>query len=325
VKPLRPWAAPLAALALAAGNVNAPAGPASIVHLRLPPESDERQPIAVPTEPENTVELDFPWPVDDWAGRGFTPDADKFAGDFVIEATRGKSRIFVTPVAPDAHRVLHVVLAPPGLPSRSVPLELLPAPAGLAWRKLVLEDGSAESRQGPAVTLTARPPRSALRESSPESEIGLIRTMRLFLDTGKGGARSVAEANPSLQYAEGAGEPRSFGDFSISLRFALRDGRTGALGLCAEVSNHTRRRLEFDPQSWVVRAGNDVFEIGTADFSGELEPGAVGYAFLVLARGPDGLATRLLPGDDLRLSVLPVASLNPRPVSRIAIPELGPP
>ena len=67
--------------------------------IALPAEADERRPLAFPTEPGNTVEVDFPWPLEDWAGRGFTPDPERFAGDFVIEAARGKPRIFVTPVA----------------------------------------------------------------------------------------------------------------------------------------------------------------------------------------------------------------------------------
>ncbi len=211
----------------------APAGTPSIVHLRLPSESDERQAIAVPTEPANSVEIDFPWPLEDWAGRGFTPDPDKFAGDFVVEAHRGSPRLFVTPVAADAHRVLDVVLAPPGGASRGVTLEFLPAPAGLAWRKLILENAPAGTDRSPAVTLSRTRPATRLRASCADSELGLIRTMRLMLDAGADGARAVAEANPALELSEFPEEPRSFGDFSITNRFAVRDATTGALGLCA--------------------------------------------------------------------------------------------
>jgi len=312
-------------LPLAAGLLAAqPAPPASIVRLRLPAEADERQPVAVPAEPENTVEVDFPWPLRDWAGRGFTPDADKFAGDFVIEASRGEPRIFVTPVAADAHRVLHVVLAPPDGPTRSVPIEFLPAPAGLAWRKVILEDGTAAAERGPAVALSPGPPPQRLREPSPESEIGLIRTMRLMLNTTADGARDIAAANPALELASFSGPPRSFGDFTVVTRFAVRDATTGALGICASVANQTARRLLFDPESWVVRVGDRVYPARTVDFPNELEPGAVRAAFLVLARGPDGASTGLLADNDFGLSVILSGSVNPRPVVHMALEGFDP-
>jgi hypothetical protein len=310
--------------ARAEGPAAGTAPPPSIVRIALPAEADERRPVALPTEPGNTVEIDFPWPLEDWAGRGFTPDPEGFAGDFVIEATRGTPRIFVTPVASDAHRVLHVVLEQPGGATRGVPIEFIPAPAGLAWRKVVFGPGAAASDPRPAVLLSARPPGTNLREPGPDSELGLIRTMRLMLNTTSDGARDIAEANPALALASLDGQPRSFGDFTILPRFAVRDSTTGALGLCASVANQTARRLLFDPASWVVRAGDRVYPIRTADFSNELGPDETGTAFLVLARGPDGEVPRLLPGNDFEISVILKASVNPRPVTRMPIEGFGP-
>ena len=305
-------------------GAEAPPPPATIVRVILAAESEERQPIAVPTEPENTVEIDFPWPLEDWAGRGFTPDAEKFAGDFVIEATRGSPRIFLTPVAGEAHRVLHAVLAPPGAPTRSVTLEFLPAPAGLAWRKVVLESGVPATSQEPPVSLEEQPPRPRLREASPESEIGLIRTLRLMLNTTEEGARAVATSNPALELATFAGTPRSFGDFTVRTRFAVRDATTGSLGISASVTNQTARRLLFDPESWVARVGDRVYPIRTVDFPNEVEPGATVPAFLVLARGPDGESTGLLPGNNFELSVILRGSVNTRPVMRMPLEGFDP-
>jgi len=306
------------------GGAPEPKPPPSIVRIALPSESDERQPLVLPTEPENTIEVDFPWPLEDWAGRGFTPDAERFAGDFVIEAARGRARIFVTPVAAGAHRVLHVVLAEPGGATRGVPIEFIPAPAGLAWRKVVLGAPRAAGAPRPSVSLSTLPPRTRLREPSPESEIGLLRTLRLMLNTTAEGAGDIAAANPSLALAVLGGVPRSFGDFTIACRFALRDSTTGTLGLCASVANQTPRRLLFDPGSWVVRAGDRVYPVRTVDFGGELEPWATGAVFLVLAIGPDGAPTRLLPDNDFRVSVLLAGSANPRPVERMPLDGFEP-
>ncbi len=323
---MSPRPALLAAAALACARLaRADAEPPpSIVRLALPAEAEERRPVAVPTGPDNTVEVDFPWPLEDWAGRGFTPDAEKYAGDFVIEAARGATRLFVTPVAAAAHRVLHVVLAEPGKPFRSVPIEFMPAPAGLAWSKVVFEGGAPPAAPVPSVTLDARPPRARLRDPSPESEVALIRTMRLLLNASRDGAAGIAAANPALELRRLDGEPRSFGDFTLAQRFALRDATTGTLGLCASVANQTARRLLFEPGSWVVRAGDRVYPVGTVDFAGELEPGATAAVFLVLARGPDGAPTRLLPDNAFAISVVLGGSVNPRPVMRMPLEGFGP-
>ncbi|HMD60470.1 MAG TPA: hypothetical protein VKG78_03515 [Opitutaceae bacterium] len=273
----------------------------------------------MPTEPGNTVEIDFPWPLEDWAGRGFTPDPEKFAGDFVIEATRGSPRIFVTPVAAEAHRVLHAVLAQPGGLARGIPIEFIPAPAGLAWRKIVLGATMPAGEPRPAVFLSAGPPRTNLRDPSPESEIGLLRTLRMMLNTTEAGARDAAAANPSLSLASFDRPPRSFGDFTIRIRFALRDSTTDTLGVCASVENQTSRRLLFDPGSWVLRAGDRVYPVRTVDFANELEPWSSATAFLVLARGPGGEATRLLPDNEFQVSVVATGSVNPRPVVRVPL------
>jgi hypothetical protein len=278
----------------------------------------------VPTEPENTVELEFPWPLEDWAGRGFTPDPEKYAGDFVIEATRGTPHIFVTPVAAGARRVLHVVLAGPAGAARSLPVEFIPAPAGLAWCKAVFLASKAAEPPAPAVRLAARAPRTGLREPGPQTELSLMRTLRLMLNATAEGAAAIATANPALELKELDGTPRSFGDFTITSRFAVRDSTTDTLGICASVANQTARRLLFDPGSWVVRVGERAYPVRTADVPGELEPASSAAALLVLARGPDGTPTRLLPDNDFELSVLLAGSANPRPVARIPLEGFDP-
>ena len=303
------------------------APPASIVRITLSAEEDERQPITLPTEPENTVELDFPWPVEDWAGRGFTPDPEKYAGDFVIEATRGAPRIFVTPVSAGAHRVLHVVVAQRGGRGRSVALELIPAPAGLAWHKVVFASGESAAPGAAGVACDRRAPRTRLRESSPDSEIGLLRTLRLLANSTPDGARAVAAANPTLNVETLGGTSRSFGDFSVQCLFAMPGTRRNGS------ARHLRERLQphlpappLRPGQLRVRrgAGDRSYPVETVDFAGEVEPGASQAAFLVCARGPGGEPMRLLPGNEFKVSVLLLGSANTRPVARMKLEGFGP-
>ena len=319
----------LALLAGAAGPLLAGVTPEvglqpSIVRIALSLDEDERQPFALPTEPDDTLEIDFPWPVEDWAGRGFTPDPERYAGDFVVEATRGRRRIFVTPVAAQAHRVLHVVLTLPDGRSRSVPIELIPAPPGLAWRKVSFEGPSAAPESQVSVKLQPSAPRSLAREPSPESEIGLLRTLRLLSNASDGTAAAIVAANPALEFARGTEAPRSQGDYTLTTRFALRDSTTDTLGLCVSVANQTAMRLLFQPDGWALRAGDRIYPVRTVDFANELGPCASAAAFLVLTRGPGGEETGLLPDSPLEVSAVLAGMVNPRPVSRMNLPGFEP-
>jgi hypothetical protein len=307
----------IAAAASGAAALAAPV-PASIVRVTLGPEESERRPFAVPTEPGNTVEVDLPWPLGDWAGRGFTPDADRFAGDFVIQAARGTRRLFVTPVSQDAHRVLHVVMECGGGATRSLPLEFIPAPPELAWRKVSFAAGTAGRPQRPPVSLLGGPPASRLRAPGPDSQLGLIRTMRLLANATEDGARDIAAANPALTLAQAGAPARDFGPFALACRFSVRDSTTGSLGLCVGVANKTDRRLIFDPRSWIVRAGDHVYAASAADFPPELGPGSGGAALLVVA---GGAASRLEAGNAFEPSVALLGSASPRPVRRISLED----
>ena len=313
-----------AAIASATG-ILAAEEPQGIVRLSLPPEEQEVRPVAVPSGPEDTVELDFPWPVEEWAGRGFTPDPEKYAGDFVIEASRSGGRVFVTPISAGAHRVLDVVVSLPDGRTRGIPIEFVPAPPGLAWRKVIFRDGSPQPGVTPSFSLRREPPKARFRDPSPDSLLGLATTLRLMLSTTEAGARAVAAANPALSFSELPGRPESFGDFTLTQRFAVRDSTTDSLGICASVANATARRLLFDPTGWVVRAGDRVYPVTTVDFPGELEPGSSAAAILVVGRAPDGLPTLLAPQNTFHLSARLIAAVNPRPVLRMGLPGLGPP
>lgn len=295
--------------------------PASIVRLELPDEQTELRPVTLPTEPGNTLELDFPWPLEDWAGRGFTPDPERYAGDFVIEAARGSTRAFVTAVAPDAHRVLHVVLGPPGAPTRSVTLEFIPAPPALSWKKAVFQAPGPAGAPFPPVVLADRPPEATLRQAGAEAELGLLRTLRLMLALPAQGAHAVADANPALELVELHPTPASFGDFTLAPRFALRDSTTGLLGVCVGVANATNRRLSLDPASWVLRVGDHVYPVGTVDFPSELGPGTSSPALLVLSNLADGRPTRLLASNTFEPSARLLGKASARPVHRYEIED----
>jgi hypothetical protein len=143
-----------------------------------------------------------------------------------------------------------------------------------------------------------------------------------LLNTTAAGARAFVAANPALELGIPSRRTRSFGDFTLTPRFALRDSTTDTLGICVGVANTTQKRLVFDATGWVVRVGQYAYPVRTVDFPGELEPGAEIPAFLVVGRSPEGRLTLLMPDNDFEVSAVLLASINPRPVVRMPLPGL---
>jgi hypothetical protein len=137
-------------------------------------------------------------------------------------------------------------------------------------------------------------------------------------------ASALVESRPALQWDDQGRPPRSFGPFTLRVASALSDRTTNCLGLCVEVRNATARRLIFDATSWVIRSGDRIYPVRTADFANEIEPESVQTAWLVLTRSPDRNPAQLLREEDLRVSVRLSAAVNPRPILRFPIDPATP-
>ena len=285
----------------------------------LPGGGGEGRALLSPTSCEFALEIDFPWPVCDWAGRGFTPDPERFAGDFVVEAERGASRMYVTALAANAHRVLHVALTDADGSVRTFPLEFVPSVPGRALRKLTLT-AEAPAAPLPSGSVPARVQPTA--RSSASSEIALLRLMRLAEALPAATFDSLLLGAPALHLVRRSDPPSDLGEVTVRIRYALSDDVTGEAGLAVEIANATGKRILLDPQSWTIAAGGHDYPIRTVDFVDVLPPRALVRAFLVLGPRPDGFAASLGAREPASLRVAICARASARPVSRYAVTPL---
>ncbi len=301
----------LFALAAALRLAAAPDLP-TVVVCPLPSEATARAAFIVPTSSDWALEINFPYPVADWAGRGFTPDPERYAGDFMIDATRGATRLYVTALAPNAHRVLHVALDAGGDRPQTVPLELVPTAAGQALRKLTFVADPPPAAKDPTLPRAAsiRPAHAA----SPRSEVALLRLARLLEALPLGEAERLSRASPALQFRPLQQAPADLGDFTIRPRFVVSDAVTGTAAVVAEVASARTERLLIDPRSWLVRSGDLVVPVATVDPAGVIEPGACLSVVLILAPGPDGGVLPLAPGQPLSVTAVLGDRSSARPV-----------
>ncbi len=189
-------------------------------------------------------------------------------GRFRHRGERGASaRIFVTPVA----------AAGPPRPSRG---------PGAAWRRDPAACRSNSSRPRPAspgARSCSRPPASAnearlavalspqrspdtpWREPSADSEIGLLRTLRLMLNTDRGWRRAPSrrQIRPSTSASSRRASPAASGTSRCSTGSRCRDTTTDTLGICASVANHYRPAPALRPGE-LGRAGRATGSIRSA-------------------------------------------------------------
>lgn len=315
--------------------------PSAMSMFRLPLPERQSAPVLIPTTPEDATLIEVPYAISGWSGRGFaTPDmtvasgnnpSAGVAGDFMLMPgdLRGYKRFAIAPLVASSSRTLHLFMG-----ERTLTLEFFVAQERQqAFRSVTFVDAvqqekdtariaAAERERRMQVTREDTPPESRYTDPTEETQQGMQRFMRALLNMSEEMARRMVAANPMLQLAKHDRNIPS-GDYSITIRFAVRDSLTDTLGICVALNNHTAKKLIFDPQSWMLRAGDMVYPIKTTDFAGSLDASSTQLVFLVLTRGIDGKPTRLLPDNKFTVAVELRDSVSAKPVQLIDLNKIG--
>lgn len=279
----------------------------------------------IPSNPKVTVFVQFPHPISDYAGRGFSEDPSEVAGDFFVRCLEGDSYFAVTPMTVSASRTLHVVCGGVGYP-----LHFFPAQEEVAWDKVIF----VESRDAPGtphsaarggsseVARSSRRPSSTLRTLSTTRALGIFDMLRLLANLPEKKATAMVATNPALAFSV-KNKRQLFGTFAITTHFVLRDSVFDALGFATTIENLSSDQLEFVPGSMTVRVGEHVYAALAEDMSPIARPKSAVPAFFVVAGDGAGGANRLAPENDFRLSIDLKGQTNPRPVTTQSIPVVS--
>lgn len=316
-------------------------------------------PVLVPTHAEEMTFMELPFTISDWAGRGFAVDTEKEGADFHIRYFPNERRIGVTPLIVDAQRVLHLVLDDGSPGGRTLTLEFIPTTRPNAWQSVIFIDAEAERLKQERVAKAALDnkkrnqgarnitedennptatenneaslaiarensrPASNYKASSKASQMGLARYIQMLYNLPEAKIPEVARLNPALQVVRYNYEANKFPKFNLTLRFAVRDAVTDSLGLAVVVSNQTNKDIQLDDQAWTIRAGSQVYPVGSSHglVVGEsaIRARSTKLIILVLTRAPDGSLTRLLP--DQKFSVATVIADTEQQVVSIPISD----
>lgn len=295
---------------------------------------DENVTHLVPAWPKITTSVLFPYALEDVSGVGFSKDPTRTRGDFYVKVEPRSPKLDVTPIDDPRVRTTPMVAGE----GRNLNVMaggkvyvlffFLAESRDQALTKLVFvraEDLLTERRAHqiePAVA-TATPAASPAvpvsrsltlppRPFSPAGDariMGVLDTIKLLSGTYGETRRQLLERMPQIQLSDrterDAGNPgllaqdtADYDDFSVRLERVIRNNKIDALGFEVVITNKTGRTLYFDPESFGVRVGENVYEQVTADPCPALAPHGEMEAWFEIITSPSGAPNYLAPDND---------------------------
>jgi hypothetical protein len=303
------------ARSVCAGEDAGDAVPVRVVRLSL----RENDVTYIPTHPSVTIFIQFPFPISDYSGRGFTEDPQQAAGDFVLRQIDGDNYLIVCPLTETARRTLHVVTG-----GKGYPLHFFPASASEAWEKITFlvdpsDVPSTSQKAVPQIARTTKPPRKNYERPGTARVIGMIDMLRMLANMPEKQARGVVTANSALSFSI-KNQAQKHEGFSITTQFVVRNQLLDSLGFAVTLENTGRQPLDFAPDSFSIRAGAHVYHAAAADLDPHLEPHGKTTAFFVVVGDGTGGANHLSSENDFRVSIDLAGRPAELPVTELAMP-----
>jgi hypothetical protein len=236
--------------------------------IRLP--LNQEQPSVIKLGVHGITTIEFPAKIEALDGYGFSlnpaPDGQDL---FQISFNKGTNFISLKAVRPGVEGNLSVVLDGKVY---ALFCQEAPDPSFV----VIFEDGAAKR-------IAEQPPASKHPEASPARLLG-------FLDKIKGFPTLKVSASEIYQNMDVA-EPESHSGFEkldISLKRVVRDHALDSVGFEVLLVNKSDKDFMYDPESFAVRVGDEVYQQSVSDAGGLVPAGKSQTAFFVVTGGSNG-------------------------------------
>lgn len=269
--------------------------------LRLP--LSDRLSYEIPAAPGVTTTIAFPDPVNDLHGAGFTRDPESVGGDFEVQARPGERYISVTPLQSDVVRNLNIVLRD----GRIFALQFSTVKTDVEVPLTVFfEDGPKPEATDdhPRISKSRKPPVNPFESSGAARILGALDTMKMLMALpSEVELRQAMDLIPDARLSVRDGEMTDYGTHAIVLDRVLRLDDKDILVFALRVLNRSDADILVDPEGFLIRVGDRVYQQVTADVAPRVRKGEGAIAFVAMIGSPDGSPNWLDPDNDFRVSV----------------------
>jgi hypothetical protein len=257
------------------------------------PRLDSDRPATVRISVEEDTLLTFPHPIEAIYGNKFARKAEeRTVSKFVLSYKDGKAYCALRSLRPEATGTLSIVLD--GRPYVVV-CETVPE-TERDFSVIFTEAGTLPSGEPPRPPTDA-PPQLPYKPASPGRVNGLIDKLKAF--------PTFREANPLMFTGLDVAEPHkevAIPGVRAEIRRVMRDNAIDTVGFEVGLSNTSSTPYFYDPESFNVRVGSEVYTQSFADASGRIGPGQTTTAYFTVTGSGDGSRNDLSVNNDFTIA-----------------------
>ncbi len=273
--------------------------------------------LRIPTHKTVTTTISFPEPITGLDGAGFVIDPDKERGEFLLSYSPGANYVSLTPQTETARRNLNVVVG-----TKVIVLEPYPVASyqmAVAAVKFFNRSENLVLRPGEPVPMAkgvrplegavsaaklSNPPKPAFENAGVAKLLGTMDTLKTLSGLKGAPLEEALRVMPHIQFADHSqAEVADFGEYSIRLDRVIRNNKIDCLAFAVTVTNKTDLPVVFDPDSFQVRVGKEVFPKVVCDLNPHLGAGLSTVGYFAIITSPSGSPNYLAVDNEFHVSL----------------------
>jgi hypothetical protein len=268
----------------------------------------------IPTAPGITTTLVFPEPIAGMDGVGVSADPNAEGALFNLSHAQGGDTFSVTPLRPDARTNVNVRVG------EKIYVLLLLTDPDRALFKLVFHDPPLPAPTPEEMLVWRKPETRETLIVAPARMLGLLDKCKAYAVLQNSNPASVDD----LQKGRGPFPMSDSGDYAITPLEVYRKGEWDTLVFKVAITNQTDRVLFYDPESFVLRAGDEGFTQAIADAGGRVAPRTSALAWFAVTGDQAEGSNNLDPDNPWQISVQLLEegpALRPKQIDRTITPS----
>jgi len=264
---------------------------------------DENTLQEIPMHVSVTLTIQFPYVIDGLNGAGFTPDITKAAGEFLISYTAPNNYFSLYPLVDHPlPRNLNIIVKDKIYVLRPY----LVSDPDKAWTALIFEDTQKDKEKTephPRVYKSIVVPKGKLVASSAAKIIGIIDMTKMLSQVKEPILNELLNVMPDVSVSLRQNDFQEYDTHRVFLDIVLRHGKYDILVFGVRVINDSQEEIIFNPESFTVRCGEQVFTQVISDFQGKVQPGESAIGYFAIVGSAEGYPNYLSPNNQFRVSI----------------------
>lgn len=264
---------------------------------------DETIPHEIPMHHSVTLTIQFPHIIDGLNGAGFTADATKPFGEFLVSYTEPNNYFSLYPLVENPlPRNLNIIVKGKIYVLRPY---LTPDP-NKAWTALIFKDPeTAKDKEPPhpRIYKSTRLPTKKLETSSTAKIIGMIDMTKMLSQIKEPILKELLETMPDISVSLRQNDLQEYGTHRVFLDIVSRHDKYDILVFGVRIINDSQENIVLNPESFTVRCGNQVYTQVVSDFQGRVQPRESAIGYFAIIGTAEGSPNYLSPNNTFQVHI----------------------